>query len=146
MRDAKTGRMVAVDAAERFWQKVDRRDGCWGWRAALLPNGYGFFWVRTGKQILAHRFAYELAFGPVASGLTLDHLCRNRACVNPAHLEPVTMRENVLRGCGLSAENARKTTCPRGHPYDAIYGGSRACKTCARDRARRRYAALRRTP
>lgn len=146
MRDAKTGLMLAVAAETRFWQKVDRGDECWLWRAALLPNGYGFFWVREGKQILAHRFAYELVIGTVSTGLTLDHLCRNRACVNPAHLEPVTNRENVLRGVGITAENARKTTCPQGHPYDAVYGGSRACKTCARERAKRRYATHRRTP
>ncbi|MDP9224875.1 MAG: HNH endonuclease [Actinomycetota bacterium] len=90
---------------------------------------------------LAHRVAYELLVGPIPEGLTLDHLCRNTSCVNPQHLEPVTVRENVLRGMGWGAKNKRKTHCHRGHPFDAkntlrIPGGTRKCRTCANQASR----------
>ena len=75
--------------------------GCWVWLRALNWNGYGLIRHR-GRQLRAHRFAYELYVGPIPPALTLDHLCRDRGCVNPAHLEPVTRAENVLRGRGPS--------------------------------------------
>jgi len=101
-------------AEERFWDKVNREgeNGCWEWTAYILPNGYGWFGLVTGanqRNALAHRVAYEFVVGPVPTGLQLDHLCRNRRCVNPDHLEPVTRRENILRGQSLMAHNARKT-------------------------------------
>lgn len=131
-----------AQVAPRFWSKVDRGgDGeCWPW----LGSGdgrYGQLYV-SGKSIKAHRFAYELLVGPIPDGLTLDHLCRNTACVNPAHLEPVSHRENVLRGDGLTARRARQTHCKRGHEFTtentyvtAI--GQRKCRTCTRERMRR---------
>lgn len=124
------------DAAwRRFWAKiVALPSGCWEWKAGKTEKGYGRFW-NNGRLVKAHRFSYELLIGPIPTGLTLDHLCRNRACVNPHHLEPLLMRENILRGNGLCARNARKTHCPRGHPYDMFNtyrypDGSRECKIC----------------
>lgn len=102
---------------ERFWAKVDRTgDGCWLWLAHIGPAGYGAF-NYGGRMGLAHRFAYEIMVAPIPDGLTIDHLCRVRACVNPAHLEAVTMGENVLRGTGPSAVHARQTHCAHGHEF-----------------------------
>lgn len=135
---------------ERFWIKVER-DGplpvyapelgpCWIWTAYLNPAGYGEF-NRTGYRAeRAHRIAYELLIGLIPNGLQLDHLCRVPACVNPAHLEPVTMLENIDRS-PRAAQN--RTHCPQGHEYsDAnTYHGredNRACRTCHRERERLR--------
>lgn len=99
-------------------------------------HGYGKVAVGGGRMVYAHRAMYELMVGPIPSGHVLDHLCRNRACVNPGHLEPVTHRENILRGNGASARNAVKTHCPEGHEYDARNAdGSRKCSICERARS-----------
>jgi hypothetical protein len=126
---------------ERLEEKIDLTDpgGCWPW-LGTRPNGYGMVDV-DGPMRKAHRVLYELVVGPVPGGLVLDHLCRNRACVNPDHLEPVTQRENALRGIGPTAENARKRRCLHGHPFDAVApDGHRVCRTCARDRYQRYLA------
>ena len=125
---------------ERFWAKVDSADDCWIWTAETSRGGYGRFAAGsrsdgTRRSVQAHRYAYELLVGPIPEGLELDHLCRVRNCVNPAHLEPVTTKVNVLRGIGLAARNAGKTHCPQGHPYDEAntyyYStGKRACRAC----------------
>jgi hypothetical protein len=87
---------------ERFWLKVDRQDQgeCWRWTGAVA-GGYGRFWIgpgrARGRPVQAHRFAYELLVGPIPDGLTIDHLCLNKLCVNPAHMEPVTGAENSRR-------------------------------------------------
>lgn len=85
--------------AERFWEKVQKTDDCWLWTASVKPAGYGQFTVEDQKPpVYAHRFSYEQLVGPIPDGLTLDHLCANRRCVNPDHLEPVPMAENTRRG------------------------------------------------
>ena len=139
--------VVKRTADERFWAKVDKHGpgGCWLWTGHINPNGYGLF--RTGgtgsPRVNSHRYAYERVIGPIPAGLHLDHLCRVRACCNPAHLEPVTCRENVLRSDSIQAVNARKTCCPQGHAYDYTNTrvdrlGRRNCRACNRARQARR--------
>lgn len=129
-------------ALERFLPKItESESGCWLWTASLTKAGYGLFSVKH-KKIYAHRWSYEHFVGPISEGLTIDHLCRNTACANPEHLEAVTMGENVRRGtAGL--HQAAKTHCPHGHPYegDNVFKdnrGRRRCKTCKREKDRRR--------
>jgi hypothetical protein len=126
---------------QRFWDKVDDdANSCWLWTAAIGHNGYGRFWF-DGRHVRAHRFAYELLVGPIPEGMELDHLCRVRHCVNPAHLEIVEHRENMLRGDTIVALNSRKQACPRGHPFSPentrVYRGRRHCRACARIHTRR---------
>lgn len=110
---------------------------CWEW-TRYKESGYGRL-KRNGRHVLAHRFFYETCFGPVSTGLDLDHLCRNRWCCNPDHLEPVTRRENILRGIGVAAIAARKTHCVRGHPLPPLVYRKRICAECRRMRYRRWY-------
>jgi hypothetical protein len=128
---------------ERFWSKVQKSNACWLWTAARCSTGYGHFNV-DGCIQKANRVAYELVKGPIPKGLTLDHLCRNKKCVNPDHLEPVTIAENVLRGMGSPAMNARKIFCKHGHELsgDNLYlrrEGGRKCRACQRVNANRNY-------
>lgn len=93
----KTGRTELISISERFWNSVVKTDSCWLWVGHRQPFGHGRFTV-NGKGVLTHRYSYELLVGDIPRGLDLDHLCRNPPCVNPAHLEPVTHRENCIRG------------------------------------------------
>lgn len=132
---------------------LDPGSGCWLWEGALTV-GYGCLkpLVDEPKRTdLVHRLTYEYFIGPIPDGLEPDHLCRVRSCCNPWHLEPVTRRENAIRGeCGsvTRAKMLAKTHCPQGHPYsgDNLYiakSGDRMCKTCQRTRDKARKAALR---
>lgn len=120
-----------VNCAPRFWSKVNMDQPCWLWTGSLGDNGYGRF--SDGERlVVAHRWSYEMAKGPVPEGLDLDHLCRVRNCVNPDHLEPVTRSENNLRGI---AARGTPTHCRRGHEMtpENFYqrpGGYRVCRKC----------------
>jgi len=125
----------------RFWTKVVQQgpedDPCWIWVASRNPGGYGQFQL-DGRPQSAHRLAYTEMVAEIPAGLQLDHLCRNRACVRPDHLEPVTGRVNLLRGETFTAANVAKTHCPRGHEYAGenmrVDGGHRTCRACERIR------------
>jgi len=139
---------VSEATLSRFWGKVliDFRDpaACWLWTGEINPDGYGRFHLERpeSRRVPAHRFAYEAQNGPIPDGLVIDHLCRNRTCMNPAHMEPVTNAENLRRGYSPSAINKRKTECIHGHPFseeNTVMGRrGRRCRQCARDRYQRR--------
>jgi len=143
--DYRQGRVEMRSAEEmiedwepRFWAKVvpESEAGCWLWDASRNSKGYGRFGVGNVTRY-AHRLAYELIVGPIPCGLEIDHLCRTPGCVNPAHLEAVTHRENVLRGTGASAANAKKVRCVNGHAFagDNVRintDGERVCVACKR--------------
>jgi len=131
--------------AARFWAKVDKTGdgGCWLWTAYTDKDGYGTFGIGQRKS-RAHRVAWELLRGPIPGDLQIDHLCRVRHCVNPAHLEPVTQRENTLRSDAFTAQQARRTHCPQGHEYAGhnlmrTHDGHRACRACRNARHRRNW-------
>ena len=151
---------MRLDERLRFWSFVllGDEDICWWWTGHRATQGYGRFWRGSGRTIAAHRIAYELYRGPIPRTLTIDHRCHtvecregvecaHRRCVNPAHLEAVTMRENLMRGNSSAAVNAAKTHCIHGHPFDEantyLYRGERICRTCQKA-AMRRYEALHR--
>lgn len=135
------GHTHKADLSVRIERKIERADsGCWEWRGARCGTGYGNLNV-NGRMRQAHRVVYEMVRGPIPDGLHLDHLCRNRGCVNPDHLDLVSSRENTLRSpVALAAINARKTHCPNGHPYDDANtyfwktktGLKRHCRICNR--------------
>jgi hypothetical protein len=127
--------------------------GCWIWTGTMNKHiGYGTMYLSDYKTEYAHRVSYGLFKGELVPGLTIDHLCRTRICVNPAHLEQVTRGENVLRGNSLSAINSRKTHCKMGHEFSTenlspYFTDSRVCKICAVEwhrKANRKYAHKRR--
>lgn len=129
--------MTSRPLAVRFMTFVRPEGDCWLWDGALARNDYGRIRIDTSRVDWAYRVAYELFVGPIPLDLELDHLCRNHACVNPAHLEPVTHTENMRRGSW-----AIETHCRNGHSYDEANTavderGARRCRACAAARARR---------
>ena len=124
---------------ERFWSKVEKGPSCWEWMAGK-SSGYGKFRL-NGVKKRAHRLSWEWKNGEIPEGLVIDHLCRNSGCVNPSHMEAVTQLENVRRGFGICAINARKTHCKQGHEFtkENIYVrkfGGRNCKKCVLESGR----------
>lgn len=141
-------------ASVRFWRMVNKNGPvptlrpdlgpCWLWMGYCV-GGYGCFSEskNPGGSRLAYRWAYEDLIGPIPEGLEPDHLCRNRSCVNPTHLEPVTPLVNMLRGESFAAVNARKTHCKRGHAFTSENtiernSGARECRACQKNRNNRR--------
>lgn len=155
--------MARKNLAERLWTRVTFDPaGCWEWQGGCTDRGYGTIYAERTRYV--HRVAYEIFVGPLVPGLTIDHLCRNRSCCNPAHLEQVTQRENILRGNGICARYARGeipkkatateserwrrfVTCKRGHPwqtettYTSPSTGKRTCRLCQRLRDKQRSQA-----
>lgn len=126
------------DSRSRFFSKITKlKNGCWKWKGSLTSQGYSQFYF-NGAMTTGHRFSYRLSRGEIPSDLFLDHLCRNRWCSNPKHLEAVSAKENILRGNGITAMNARKTHCNHGH---SLSGDNlevvteRRCRACSSRRS-----------
>ena len=141
---------------QRFWAKVGPHDDpnlCWLWLATTAgghaSKRYGWFWDGS-RMVYAHRFSYELLVEPISIGMTIDHVkargCTSTLCVNPAHLELVTMQINVLRGDTLAASEVKRVMCPQGHSYDEEntytnpISRKRQCRICNRESCRQYHA------
>lgn len=130
---------------ERIWRSIEYTDTCWLWKLSRNPLGYGKIKFENRSQP-AHRVVYELAVGPIPDGLELDHLCRVRHCVNPAHLEPVTPLENMRRSLNPNMRAHLADTCVQGHPvsdentYRNPRNGKKQCRICLRAWRERRSA------
>jgi hypothetical protein len=125
-----------------FWMQVKKTPRCWLWQGKVTPLGYGgsVRWGTSSRR--AHQIAYLLLVGSVPKGLELDHTCRNKKCVNPKHLEPVTHRVNVLRGHAPSAKYAQRNKCIRGHAFSKLNiryrNNARICRLCENERSSER--------
>lgn len=121
---------------------------CHDWKGRITPQGYGELSANKnngGGNLRAHRVVWEALNGPIPEGMVIDHLCRNRSCVNPMHLEPVTVKENNLRGEGVGAKNMKKTECKSGHPFDEsntgwLGNGKRFCRQCNKIASQKYFA------
>ena len=142
--------MIDFNTWQRFWKKVkiDKLTNCWNWEAYKLPEGYGVF--HKGRKfglVLSHRFSYEMKKQIIPNGLDIDHLCRNKSCVNPDHLETVTRKENLKRafiGIRMSMRLRERTHCKQGHVLlgKNLYltpDNRRQCKICINERSRKSY-------
>jgi hypothetical protein len=141
---------MVQEVAARFWSHTAYAGDCIVWTAAYVHDGYGLFKVNR-KMVRAHRFAYELAHGPIPAGFVINHICRNRCCVNPAHLEGVLPKENSFHAMSLSPPNLnrKKTVCPAGHQYSEANtyrepDGGRQCRECRKVATREHKRRVRR--
>lgn len=128
---------------DRFWAKVEKTDYCWNWIGAKDSDGYGCFSLNK-KTLSSHRISYELHVGKIPTDLEIDHLCRNRSCCNPSHLEVVTHKENTLRGMTITAAYTKRTHCKNGHEYtkeniSRSAKNYRRCKKCANQNSTKYY-------
>lgn len=140
--------MKTVPLIVRFWRhiEIDVQTQCWNWTGKLINSGYGLFGVGTKKENkfkTSHRWSYEYFRGSIIKPFTVDHLCHNRICCNPFHLEVVSQKENVRRGEGILSINYRKTRCKWGHEFTSentrIIKLGRKCKECEREANRKAY-------
>lgn len=127
-----------ISIEERFWSHVNKRGPkhpelghCWQWKLRPSSNGYGSFSVNN-HPVLVHRWAYKFLVGPIPEGLTIDHLCRNRMCVRPSHLEPVTQAENNRRSIRHAIERIK---CKKGHLFTQGKN-QKHCRTCKAESSR----------
>lgn len=129
-----TAAVIAVSVADRLWPRLDwQPNGCWNWTGATNSGGYGVIKI-SGRSCQAHRIAYELINGSIPKDMEIDHLCRNSLCCHPYHLEPVTHKENIIRGKS-GALRTPITHCIHGHEYtkeNTLYlkSGQRRCRQC----------------
>lgn len=129
--------MLTDKEAARFASKHRKKGGCLIWQGPLDKDGYGSFYLRRINR-RAHRVAWFSAHGDLPEGMVVNHVCRNRACVNPQHLQAISATESALRDTtSLGYINSQKTMCPMGHPYDVTYGKQRYCSICERAKQRR---------
>lgn len=123
---------MSFSAQERFWKKVNKTDSCWLWNGAKGQSGHGQFW-NGNRLVQAHRISYEWSVGAIPKGLTIDHICQTPPCVNPDHLQVMSMMDNVLLG-----SKVQNTHCPNGHPFskeNTFYiKTARSCRICKRAR------------
>jgi hypothetical protein len=138
--------MLTADSTVRLWTQTQLSDGCWEWQG--VTNNYGYGRIRhQGRYTLAHRLAYELAYGPIPDKLQIHHRCANRRCIRPGHLQALTHREHRAIEPSPAEINAAKTHCHRGHPFTAANtrrraNGRRDCLACARDYSNAYYRKL----
>lgn len=130
------GQFVTINAIDRFLSKIYYHpSGCWEWTGWKNKDGYGMFDVTSNTKRLAHRYSYSIFLQDLQSAITLDHSCKNIRCVNPLHLEPMSAKENGLKGNTLQGINKRKTHCIRGHAFSSTntlthYKNKRVCREC----------------
>lgn len=127
---------MTTQERQRFEKTVKKTRSCWLWTGVKDRDGYGIFWFRRRNR-RAHRVAYWASVGEIPPGRHVDHTCQRQSCVRPDHLRHLTAREHMLTGKSAPALNAKKTHCPRKHPYDRTYGNQRYCSICEREKKRR---------
>ena len=132
---------ITTQEGERFrslYKKPnDPANDCYLWKGCLDKDGYGTFYFRK-KNRRAHRVGYFMFYGPIDDDMVIDHKCKNRSCVNPTHLRPVTKTQNALENTkSVAALNRLKKTCPKGHKYDRKYGKQRYCSICQAEKSKR---------